>query len=280
MKKQNEADWASIQGFLKPEKIKPLFKRGHLDKLSLSNCSTLTSKTAKELRKLGSIRQLWLWCDVTRAALRQIILIPDLEVLDILEITRPGQLTGFSEAKTLKELRCCFDLTESDLLAFASCRTIRELVVQNSYLSPKVVKALLQMPMLESLDIESSNFDDNLAVQISESSSLLTLEIGGTTLTGKGLKHICRMKQLQNLDLWATNIIEEDLDLLAELPNLKYLSVGGYAENENFEANTLIPRLTAVESLERIWLDGIKLTEAQESNLREKYKTVRITYEE
>jgi hypothetical protein len=277
MNKPNKDDWIRIQGFLDTKTIKSLFKKGHLDKLSLSKCSKLTSKIAKELRKLESVRQLWLWCDVTRAAMRQIILIPNLEVLDILDISRPGQLTGFSEAENLKEFRANCWLKEADILAISSCHSLVELGVQNSTVSRKVIEAILTMPMLESIDLEASNFDDNFAASISESNLLLSLEVGGTKLTGKGLKHICRMKQLQNLDLWATNIIEEDLDLLMELPDLKYLSVGGYAGNENFQAETLIPRLNAIQSLERVWLDGVKLTETQENGLREKYKYVRIT---
>jgi hypothetical protein len=69
------------------------------------------------------------------------------------------------------------------------------------------------------------------------------------------------MKRLTSLDLWATKIHEADLDLLANLPNLNYLSIGGVGGDRTFNTTTLLPRLQAVRSLERIWLDGVHVSE-------------------
>jgi hypothetical protein len=281
-----EDNEVTIQGYLKKKDFVSILNIGPIDQLSFISHRKakkrylLTSAHAKKLNKLKSVKRIWLWWDVTRPALRQIIKIPGLEALDVLDLVRPGRLTGFSNAKNLKELRCNFSLTESDLSSISTCLSIRELGAQNSVLSEKAINAFLNMRNLESLDIEASNFTDALAEQLSKSHKLVSLEVGSTNLTGAGLKHICRMIQLERLDLWATNIIENDLDLLHSLPNLKYLSVGGYAGNKNFRAETLIPRLSAIKSLESIWLDGIKLSEQQEKTLKERYKNVRITCED
>jgi hypothetical protein len=53
---------------------------------------------------------------------------------------------------------------------------------QGANLTCNVIEAFLGMPALESLDLEESNFDDDMAARISASSTLLSLDIGNTKL--------------------------------------------------------------------------------------------------
>ena len=144
-------------------------------------------------------------------------------------------------------------------------------------MSPRVIKALLDLPRLTSLDLEGTQFDDSMAKAISGSGLLTSLDVGATRITGAGLSHLCKMSQLRSLDLWATSIQESDLDLLAQLSNLEYLSVGDYEDSSSFNAATLLPRLGAIPSLKYIWLDGVKLEPSHRASLEARYVTVRIT---
>ena len=98
------------------------------------------------------------------------------------------------------------------------------------------------------------------------------------------------MKQLRSLDLWASNITEMDIELLAELPHLEYLSIGGpgddwggctdqscHRDPVRFNAETLVPRLQAIRSLKRVWLDGVQVSRRVRSTLESRYESVRIT---
>jgi hypothetical protein len=85
------------------------------------------------------------------------------------------------------------------------------------------------------------------------------------------------MTQLRSLDLWASRIAEADIDLLADLPQLEYLSVGQIEGETTFRAETLLPRLFAIRSLKRVWLDGVELSPKAKRQLANRYKYVRVT---
>jgi hypothetical protein len=236
----------------------------------------LTVKVARGFAALASVTRLWVWCDVTRAAMRYVISIPGLKVLDVLYLRPPGRLAGFAEATALEVFRSYW-LNDRDLIEIASCRSLRELAAQYATLTMPVLDALLDLPRLQSLDLEGSNINDSFAKRLSASRSLCSLDLGATQLTGKGLKYICRMRQLRSLDLWASKIIEADIELLADLPHLEYLAIGQVEGEAVFSADTLLPRLRAIRSLKRIWLDGIGLSQRAKRQLERRYKTVRIT---
>lgn len=238
---------------------------------------TLTAKAAQGLASLQSVDQLWLWCDVTRTAMRHVITLPGLRILDVLNIVKPGRLEAFKAASHLEIFRGNLSLTEEDLLQICTCKSLRELGVQGVGLSSRAIDAILALPKLEALDLEGSEFDDAMAEQISASTLLTSLDVGATRITRSGLDHLCRMRQLRSLDLWATFIQERDLDLLADLPNLEYVSVGEYADGASFNPETLLPRLNAIASLKRVWLDGVKLDPSCKASLEARYESVRIT---
>jgi hypothetical protein len=248
-----------------------------IENLALTGQPLVTVAIARGLASLKSVTRLWLWCDVTRTAMRYVVAIRGLQVLDVLNVRPPGRLKGFSAASSLEVFRCNHCLNDLDLIEIAACRSLKEIAAQSASLTMAALEALLDIPGLQSLDLEGSNFDDRFAARLSKSQTLRSLDVGATRLTREGLKQICRMTQLRSLDLWSSQITEPDVDLLAELPHLEYLSIGQLDGETIFNADTLLPRLRAIRSLERIWLDGVILSPTARAELDERYKYVRVT---
>ena len=96
----------SIDGIYSERDLQKLEKYSQIEKLSLTGRENITIKLAKSLANLKSVKHLFLWSSVNRTAIKHIISIPDLEILDILELQNPGKLKGFSETINLKEFRC------------------------------------------------------------------------------------------------------------------------------------------------------------------------------
>lgn len=272
---QQKDGLVSIKGPFSEKDLRTLEKYCKIEKLSLTDQPVVTAKIASGLSSLQSVCQLFIWSSITRTAMRHVISLPDLEILDILEIRHPGRLSKFSEAISLKKFRCNHYMTESDLLEISTLPMLQELGAQNSSISQRSLEALLQMPRLEHIDFEATGFNDEMATIISKSNRIKHLEIGATKLTSEGLKKISGMSQLQALDIWSTNIHESDLKLLSKLPNLEYLSLGGCIDQPRFKAKGILPYLKDMPSLKRLWLDGIVLTENEKKELEETYEYFR-----
>lgn len=277
MNKSQKNDVVELKGRLKASDIRALKSLGHIERLSITKSPLLTSRIAQAFTALESVSDLWLWCDVTRTAMRSIVGIHGLKTLDVLSITAPGKLENFSNAKSLEIIRANHYMSKEDLLEVAKCKSLRVLGAQNATLTPRVLKALLRLPKLESLDLEATNFDDEMAKQVHASGRLKSLDVGATEITRNGLMYLCRMRELRSLDIWATRIEEPDLELLWQLPKLEYLSIGGIESGARFNAETLLPRLAGIRALQRVWLDGIVVTHKQERMLKSRYSTVRVT---
>ena len=254
--------------------LRNLCSQGRFEFLSLTKQPLIMAKVAKELTALSSVRSLWLWCPTTRTALRHVISIPGLEILDILEIRYPGALENFSEATQLKEFRCNGSMSEDDLLEVSRLPNLEELAAQNASLSTKALDAILGMSRIRNLDLEATALNDNMAAVLATSSTIETLEIGATRVTAKGLRSICTMSQLRSLDIWALDIQEKDLEILGSLPNLERLSLGGYDGQTTLTSKGVLPRLAQLPSLKRIWLDGIALSSSERAALEERYEYV------
>jgi hypothetical protein len=269
--------WFAINGATTAAMIESLRAVGPIEKLSITNGPLITVRAAKLLCSLSRVERLWLWCDVTRAAVSHLIRLPGLTTLDVLAIHKPGELRGFEFASSLRTLRANHYLEEDDLLAIASAPHLSELGAQGANLTSAAFDALMAMPELNALDLEGTSFDDEMARKIGQSTSIHTLDIGATKLTGRGLKYLCSMKQLRSLDLWATSVREPDLDLLRSLPQLEYVSVGGYAGDESLDSGHLVPLFQSLPSLKRLWLDGVNISEAQVAELKKTLSSVRVT---
>lgn len=275
---ENKDEWLSFVGpfSTRTQKLKSLNKYGRIEKLSLTKQPLLTAKLASNFFELQSVREFWLWCSVTRIAMRHVITIPGLEKLSILAIKQPGRLKNFAAANSLKVFSCNF-MSEADLLEISNLPILQELHAQNSTLTPKALDALLQMPTLEHLDLEATAFDDEMAAIVAESKTIKHLDVGALRLTSKGLQQLSKMSQLRSLDIWAIDVGESDLDCLSKLSELEYLSIGGYYEQTILTAKGVLPRLKEIPSLKKIWLDGIVLTESEKKTLKEQYEYVQVS---
>lgn len=262
--------WYSIHGPVDQPKLQGLIDLGHIDKLSITEAPPLTVTTARLLLQLQSVAQLWLWCDVSRIALRHVIQVTGLEVLDVLAVKAPGSLSGFEYAANLRTFRANHYLTEEDLLAIAKCAPLQELGIQGAKLTRTALRALLELPHLESLDLEGTPFTDTMARLVAKSSTIHTLHLGATNLTRTGLAHLLSMHQLRSLDLWATRLSETDLELLQELPHLEYLSVGGYTGSTSLDPERMVSLMLRLPSLKRVWLDGVDVSPEQVARLEQR----------
>ena len=229
-------------------------------------------KIAEGLCNLKSVKELFLWSSVNRTAMRHVITIPDLEILDILEIRNPGRLVKFSEAIELKKFRCNHYMNEADLLEISNLPKIQEIGAQNSEITKRALEALLCLPYLTNLNLEATNFTDKLADIIAKSQKIKHLSIGASKLTAKGLQSISTMSQLESLDIWSINISETDLAPLSKLQNLKYLSVGGYEGQTCLTFNGVMPYIDELPSLRSLWLDGITLSDTEKLIMKNKYE--------
>jgi hypothetical protein len=263
------------------ENVRAFHAVGPIDKLSIAKTRPitktrpLTAERAQPLRALPSVRWLWLWCETTRAAIKHVVAIPGLEILDVLNIKGSGKLSGFASAPRLHTFRANCSLHERDVLEIAECYSLRELGIQRADLTDRALDALLALPNLESLDIEGTVFDDRMAERLSASESLQWLEIGATRLTRRGLEHLCTMPRLRGLDLWATPLAAEDYELLNRLPALEYVSIGSYDETP-LDGERLVPLLLSLPALKRVWLDGVTLDRAKVAALEGHVESVRV----
>ncbi len=273
----DDTEWTKLHGPFGVADLRALAPLGRINKLSITELPLLTIALSRGFASLKSVSRLWIWCKVTRGSVRHIVSIPGLQILEILYVRHPGKLAGFSAAASLEVFRCNIGMSSNDLIEIATSRSIKDLGAQSATLTTAAMSALIAMPSLASLDIEGSNFDDVFAEQISASRSLLSLDVGATRLTRKGLKHLCRMKQLKSLDLWATDIEEADIALLGDLPCLEYLSLGQAYDETNFNADTLLPKLKAIKSLSRIWIDGVPVSAPTRRKYEKHFESVKIT---
>ena len=64
--------WVKLKGPFVVTDLQALAKSGHVDKLSITEQPLLTVELARGFATLRSVTRLWLWCDVTRAAMRYV----------------------------------------------------------------------------------------------------------------------------------------------------------------------------------------------------------------
>lgn len=267
----------SIEGPFRAKDLRKLGRQKHIDKLSIFKLELMTVEIAKGFDALRSLRHLFLWCPITRTAMRHVIPIENLEELDELRLRYPGQLTGFAAMDTLKVFRCDDYMTEADLTEIAKLPKLQVLSAHNSELTEKLLDMLLAIGSLEKIDLEATDFDDGMAKTTSQSDAIVALDVGATCITAEGSKHISNMKQLRSLDIWAIDIVEQDLEMLEDLPNLESVSIGGYDEQTVLTSKGVIPRLEKIRSLKRVWFDGIAATDDEKTYLKSRYEHACIT---
>lgn len=273
---QDSNGWYSIEHSIDQAAVCELEHLGPIEKLSLTKIPLLTVKLAQQLSRL-QVEQLWLWCDVTRRAMRHVIQLQGIRVVDVLCIRGPGKLANFNKALGLEVFRANHYMTEADVLQVVECKQLRELGAQGAELSGKAVAAIMALPNLTRLDLESTCFDDRMAAKICRSKTIKSLDVGATRITRLGLSHLIQMEQLESLDLWATDLNEMDLRLLLELPNLEYLSLGNYDGLPQLDPQQITQLVLGCPKLKTVWLDGISLEVDQKRALEAKLESLRVT---
>lgn len=270
--------WHEVRGALDHAVLTSLAQHSFIERLSIRECPRVTSGMAKTLcAHLPPTRWLWLWCDVSRIALRHILATPGLETLDILRLCNPGRPTGFERAHDLHTLRANCRLRVDDLHAIVRCQSIESLGLQSAQLDGRSIDALLSLPRLRALDLEGTAFNDAMARRVSRSTTLESLDIGATRITRRGLEHLMRMPNLKALDLWATDLSVDDLCLLKEAPGLEYVSIGDYTHHPILDGDCVVDILLSIPTLQKAWLDGVALSPEQERRLHEGVPHVRIS---
>lgn len=264
-----------VDGPLRDDVFQFLSGLQDINQLSVVKSPRITTAIAKRLLELPPTRRLWLGCDVSRIALNHLLRIPGLEVLDSLDVCRPGRLSGFEHATSLHTLRANCRLTAEDVHAIARCAALRELRLQSARLDRKALDALLSLPSLQSLDLEGAAFDDRMASKFARSGTLTSLEIGATRITRRGLESLVRMPNLRRLDVWATALSTDDLELLREAPALEWISVGDW-KNSPLPGDRIVPILMSMPMLKNAWLDGVTLTPEQRAMLESRFPQIRI----
>ncbi len=268
--------WLSIQSAIDAQAAERLSRVAPVQKLSLTEIPLVTVQQAKRLMHV-SVEHLWLWCNVTRRAMRYVVQMPGLHTLDVLHVRGPGAMAGFSRAEHLQVFRSNLGLTEQDLMQVAQCGQLRELGAQNAEISGESLAAILALPQLTTVDLEATRFDNRMAKKLARSQSITSLDLGGTRITGQGLAYLVQMQQLRALDLWATDLSERDLQLLLQLPHLEYLSLGNYYGMPPRNADAITQLILDAPSLKRVWLDGMPLDASQKAALEKKLDSLQLS---
>lgn len=268
-------DAYALPGHIPQDAVDQLARCPRIERLSIARTPLLTVRLAQRIEPLRA-EEVWMWCPVTPAAMRHVLRMPELRVLDVLRITQAGKLPSFAGAGRLEVLRANHGLSARDLTQVASSPTLRELGAQHAHVTDASVDALLAMPALASLDLECSPFDDAMARRVSRSTRITALDVGATCLTRRGLAQLVEMQQLRALDLWQTRIDADDLQLLWRLPQLEYLSLGP-GGGPALDVGKVVSVLLELPALKRVWLDGLRIEPAQRVLLESKFESARIT---
>ena len=168
---------------------------------------------------MPGIGHLRLFCPVTRAAASLVLEVPGLRVLELFELRAGGKLSGFDIPRSLERAHWSWYASQhGDFEAIAQSLTLRAIGTGDAVITPAAFDALLAMPRLDWLSLESSGIDDALASRLRAGTALRSLFLAVNPLTRAGLRHIVRLESLREMDLWKTGITLDDLDLLQALP--------------------------------------------------------------
>lgn len=269
-----------FEGPLKPSELSALSRQEPVRKISITK-TEFTKVHAHHLLSLQHIESLWLWDTVEADVLRKVLELPKLKELDLLGIQNPDiAAKGFAGVPALESFRCnCGDLTAADLIELAHCKALKCLGAQGARISNEAISALASSASLEDLDIEGSRINDEQCATLATSTSLRHLHVANTRLSASGFRALTRLHLLESLDVWLADITNDDLQLLRHFERLKYLSIG-----QPYCAIGAVPRflndgglrcLVDHSSLERLWLHGAALSEANRVLLESRFQWFR-----
>lgn len=258
--------WYCLRSLPTTGSLRPFTRLAHLPKLSISTPRLLTAEVCARLDVLPPVEHLHVAATVTRRAMRHLLRLPGLQMLDVMNFVGPGRMSGWADATRLHTLRMSH-CSEHDLLAISECSSLRELALQRAELTTHALGALLRLPHLSGLDLEGTDFDDAMADMVAVSAQLERLDLGATRLSATGLAHLQRMPALRSLDVWSTAINEAALACLPEFPALESLTLGSAWGERSLDADRIVPILLDMPHLKRLWLDGVVMDQTQKERL-------------
>lgn len=233
-----------------------------------------TRELGYALRQSCKIVELYLSCAVSRAALSAVASIELLARLSSNSLVGPGILRSFASAISLEAVFVPCGLLARDTGAILDAPQLKELNVQCSAISRKVVRKMATHPNLESIDLEGTALDDEMAQDLAFSRTIKTLHLGATLVTRRGLQFLAEMPRLSSLDLWECRLSDSDLEVLREMPQLQSVTLGS-AEG-HYNGNKIFHILENLPNLNWLWLDGVVLPEELQQELKNRVEYCRI----
>lgn len=174
----------------------------------------------------------------TPAGVRHLGKIATLESLTLRSLPRNSDeaMAALVQLKHLKKLdtdeMCGFDssLTEQCLLSVLQIESLEELHMRfkntKVRFHPEQYKGLERLTKLKVLCLEGANVHDEIMPVVGKLSSLETLNLNRSWITGEGVKFLTRLKNLKRLALTNTGFEIDDLSLLEQLDSLEILAIG------------------------------------------------------
>lgn len=131
-------------------------------------------------------------------------------------------------------------VTNSDLASISHCKSLRELLIEQSTITDEGICVLVDLPALEHLRIRGAPVGD------------------------RGLRHLAQFKTIRVLNLPQADFTDDGLAALSELPRLELLRIGSPKVTDKG-----MTQLAGLKSLRFLHLIGVPITDAGLDQLHE-----------
>ncbi len=247
-----------------------------LQRLDGKELTRVVDATDLQLFHLGIAREIAGWPELetvyagetTRAAVRAVSKAANLREFNSFGVLAHGAL-GQLTSGCLRCFRCDSGLTSPDFRSLSRCAALESIGAQNGHLSQAAAAEVAAMPNLSHLDLEGAWLTDAAVAELAQSRSLESLYICRTQVTAEGVRNLARMPQLRELDVWALE--PRVIDALVELPGLEAITLGQFEDADALTTARVLEVLEALPKLKRVWLDGVRLNEAQRADLEARF---------
>lgn len=230
---------------------------------------------ARLIRRYSQTPRLWLR-SASPAAINELIRMPSLKYLDVMWLTGRGTLRGSSGLKSFRISPS--KLSNVDMAVVLSWKSLESLRLRCVDLKPTWISGLCSLSGLCTLDLEDGNLNDAMARRLVVACPhLRELQLANTRISRRGLQSLVEgLPKLESLDIWGTRVRCSDIPILENAASLRYLSCGGPRSLE-WPGHELMQHLRMLKSLREVWLDGVVLSDAEQSDLRRFVPMVQIT---
>jgi cellulose synthase/poly-beta-1,6-N-acetylglucosamine synthase-like glycosyltransferase/Leucine-rich repeat (LRR) protein len=134
---------------------------------------------------------------------------------------------------------------------------LRSLHVDDSLLSPEVLRSLKDLPALEHLSFQNTAITDDMLADLLGLSQVARLDLSDTPITDRGLTHLKDMQALRELSLQGTRVTGAGFVDLANLTRLQALNLRRTPLDDKGVAH-----LAGLKELRRLELSDTRLTDA------------------